>query len=113
MAAAASTPFEVVIIGGGLAGLSAAIEASASPNVHVTIVEKEARCGGNSAKATSGINGVGTQTQAKAEVVDTIPEFDADTHESGHGLCDPALVAMLTANSKAAVEFLEGHGECA
>ena len=44
----------VVVVGGGLAGLSAAIE-SVKHGARVTIVEKEERIGGNSAKATSGL----------------------------------------------------------
>ena len=43
----------VVVVGGGLAGLSATIEA-VQHGALVTIVEKEERIGGNSAKATSG-----------------------------------------------------------
>lgn len=43
----------IIVVGGGLAGLSAAIEASRHGAV-VTIIEKEKNLGGNSAKATSG-----------------------------------------------------------
>ena len=43
----------VVVVGGGVAGLSATIEA-VQHGATVTIVEKEERLGGNSAKATSG-----------------------------------------------------------
>ena len=53
---------DVVVVGGGLAGLSAAIEA-ARHGARVTIIDKERSLGGNSAKATSGINGVGTAAQ--------------------------------------------------
>ncbi|CAM9520830.1 unnamed protein product, partial [Phaeothamnion confervicola] len=50
-----STPPIVAIIGGGLAGLSAALEAVGSGNaVRVVLLDKEPRIGGNSAKATSG-----------------------------------------------------------
>ena len=45
----------VIVIGSGLAGLSAAIEAH-SRGAIVTIVEKETTMGGNSIKASSGIN---------------------------------------------------------
>lgn len=44
----------VIVVGGGLAGLSATIEAF-SGGAHVTLIEKEARLGGNSAKASSGM----------------------------------------------------------
>jgi NADPH-dependent 2,4-dienoyl-CoA reductase/sulfur reductase-like enzyme len=51
MAAALFRTPRVVVIGGGLAGLASAIEAQRH-GAHVTIVEKEASLGGNSAKAT-------------------------------------------------------------
>ena len=53
---------DVVVIGGGLAGLSAAVEAASYfsreklPSCTVTLLDKEPRIGGNSAKASSGIN---------------------------------------------------------
>ena len=43
----------VVVIGGGLAGLAAALEAQ-QRGARVTILEKTERVGGNSSKATSG-----------------------------------------------------------
>lgn len=46
-------PNHVIVIGGGLAGLSATLEA-VSHGASVTIIEKEKSLGGNSAKATSG-----------------------------------------------------------
>jgi succinate dehydrogenase/fumarate reductase flavoprotein subunit len=55
-------PCAVVVIGGGLAGLSAAVEAASYfsrenlPSCTVTLLDKEPRIGGNSAKASSGIN---------------------------------------------------------
>jgi hypothetical protein len=55
-------PCAVVVVGGGLAGLSAAVEAASYfsrgnlPSCTVTLVDKEPRIGGNSAKASSGIN---------------------------------------------------------
>jgi len=55
---------KVIVVGGGLAGLSAAhtvLERGAS----VIVLEKNAFLGGNSTKATSGINGALTKTQVK------------------------------------------------
>lgn len=43
----------VIIVGGGLAGLAASIEASRA-GAQVFLLEKGAKIGGNSAKATSG-----------------------------------------------------------
>lgn len=54
----------VIVVGGGLAGLSAAhtlLERGAS----VLLLDKCAFLGGNSTKATSGMNGSGTAAQRK------------------------------------------------
>src|SRR5690348_10457310 len=51
--------YDVAIIGSGLAGLCAAIEAERNGARSVLLIEKEPKIGGNSAKASSGINGVG------------------------------------------------------
>ncbi|KAJ3108348.1 cleavage and polyadenylation specificity factor subunit 2 [Phlyctochytrium planicorne] len=72
----------VVVVGSGLAGLSAAIEAYRC-GAHVTILEKEPRVGGNSAKATSGMNAVPTMHQAEHGIKDSIHLFEQDTVRSG------------------------------
>ena len=70
----------VIVVGGGLAGVSAAIEAH-SAGSHVIVLEKEKDLGGNSAKASSGINGVGSQTQKKRGVNDSVDLFVKDVVE--------------------------------
>jgi len=59
---------KIIVVGGGLAGLSAAhtvLERGAS----VIVLEKNAFLGGNSTKATSGINGALTKTQIKLGIM--------------------------------------------
>ena len=77
-------PAKVVVVGGGLAGFAAAIEA-ARVGAHVTLLEKEGAVGGNSAKATSGINGWGTKPQAHQGIHDEERNFERDTFRSGIG----------------------------
>lgn len=60
----------MVVVGGGLAGLAASIEASRG-GAKVTLMEKGNRIGGNSAKATSGA--VGTTAVL---VFGTVPPVD-------------------------------------
>ncbi|KAG5492531.1 hypothetical protein JKF63_01109 [Porcisia hertigi] len=101
-----SLPARVIIIGGGLAGCSAAIEA-ANCGAQVILLEKEPKLGGNSAKATSGINAWGTRAQAKQGVMDGGKFFERDTHRSGKGgNCDPCLVKTLSGKSSDAVKWL-------
>ena len=45
---------QVVIVGGGLAGMAATLEALQAGASKVVLVDKEADLGGNSAKASSG-----------------------------------------------------------
>ena len=53
---------QAIVVGGGLAGVSAA-NTVLECGGRVVLVDKSAFCGGNSTKATSGINGAETQTQ--------------------------------------------------
>ena len=96
---------DVIVVGGGLAGLSATIEA-ARHGARVTIVEKEKSVGGNSAKATSGMNGAGTAAQKNLDIEDTPELLDADTMKSGDGRSKPELVSILATNSASAVEHI-------
>ncbi|KAG5466149.1 hypothetical protein LSCM4_01291 [Leishmania orientalis] len=101
----------VVIIGSGLAGQSAAIEAVRQGAKEVVLIEKEARLGGNSAKATSGINGWGTAVQKAAGVHDSGELFEEDTFASGKGgNCQPELVRTLSKHSAEAIEWLSSFG---
>ena len=100
-------PAKVIVVGTGLAGLSAAIEA-ADAGASVVLLEKESKIGGNSAKATSGINGWGTDTQAYQGVADDERLFERDTFRSGKGgFCYPSLVRTLSSKSSPAIHWLK------
>ncbi|KAG2176436.1 hypothetical protein INT43_005676 [Umbelopsis isabellina] len=99
----------VIVIGGGLAGLSAALEAHAAGAL-VTLIEKETKLGGNSAKASSGMNGVQTASQHMLNISDTKLQFMEDTMASGGSLSDRHLVARLVEDSASAVEWIEQQG---
>jgi flavocytochrome c len=76
---------QIIVIGGGLSGASAAntvLECGAN----VLLLDKNAFCGGNSVKATSGINGAGTSTQFQAKIADNAEEFYKDIWYSAAGL---------------------------
>jgi len=99
----------VIVVGAGLAGMSAAIEA-ADAGAMVTVLERESRTGGNSAKATSGINGWGTETQARLGVADEERYFERDTFRSGRdsgGKCNDSLVRTLSTKSASAIHWLQ------
>lgn len=99
----------VIVVGGGLAGLSAAIEASRH-GARITVIEKEKSLGGNSAKATSGINAAESTAQKELGISDSVDSFVKDTLASGDGLSKPELVHILAGKSAEAMDFLRSFG---
>lgn len=95
---------QVIVVGGGLAGLSAVVEARRSADVTVTLIEKMHTIGGNSAKATDGISAV------SPDQGDTAERFREDTLASGGGLCSVPLVQKLVDESNAALKFVQSLG---
>ena len=105
-----STPLEkVIVIGGGLAGLSAA-HTVLEQGGNVLLLDKNAFLGGNSTKATSGINGALTRTQIKNGIKDSTETFLRDTIASATGGNPDApsypLAEVLVNESAPAVEWL-------
>lgn len=107
---ASSVRQKVIVVGSGLAGLSAASELVAR-NVPVIILERQAKPGGNSIKASSGINGVPTRFQPPG--LDSVQDFYGDTVSS----VSPAvmktmtearqsLISTLTSSSASAINWL-------
>ncbi len=92
-----------IVVGGGLAGMSAA-NTLLENGARVVLVDKSSFCGGNSTKATSGINGAETQAQKAKGVKDTIELFTNDTLKGGAK--KPELVKVLCGNSGADVDWL-------
>ncbi|KAJ4378030.1 hypothetical protein N0V83_000860 [Neocucurbitaria cava] len=97
-----------IVVGSGLAGLSAASQLI-SRNIPVRLLERGLKPGGNSIKASSGINGAPTVYQPVTEPPDA---FYADTTRSaGHAMTSfttqrEKLIETLTKNSASAVEWL-------
>eukprot|EP00421_Protoceratium_reticulatum_P015037 CAMPEP_0168394058 /NCGR_PEP_ID=MMETSP0228-20121227/19335_1 /TAXON_ID=133427 /ORGANISM="Protoceratium reticulatum, Strain CCCM 535 (=CCMP 1889)" /LENGTH=68 /DNA_ID=CAMNT_0008407453 /DNA_START=62 /DNA_END=265 /DNA_ORIENTATION=- len=58
-----------IVVGGGLAGMSAANTVLENGG-KVVLLDKSSFCGGNSTKATSGINGAATKTQKASGIED-------------------------------------------
>lgn len=63
--------------------------------------------GGNSTKATSGINGALTRTQTDLGIQDSVKQFYEDTLKSARDKARPDLIKVLTYKSSAAVEWLQ------
>eukprot|EP00756_Hemistasia_phaeocysticola_P022343 Hpha_TRINITY_DN15828_c0_g6::TRINITY_DN15828_c0_g6_i1::g.188178::m.188178 len=72
---------QVIVVGGGLSGLSAA-HTVLERGGRVVLLEKMSFCGGNSTKATSGMNAAPTRMQGAQGIVDTAELFFKDTANS-------------------------------
>lgn len=100
---------KIIIVGGGLAGMSAALSALEAGG-NVVLVDKEANLGGNSAKASSGINGCNTKIQKRMGISDSPELFHHDTMTAGDRENDHILVDILVRDSASAVHFLIDNG---
>ncbi|KAG5646837.1 hypothetical protein DXG03_002214 [Asterophora parasitica] len=97
---------QVIVVGGGLAGLSAA-HTLLERGANVLLLDKQGFMGGNSTKATSGINGAGTQSQQNLGIPDNAKIFFEDTKRSARDLARDDLIQVLTGRSGEAVNWLQ------
>jgi flavocytochrome c len=97
---------KVIVVGGGLSGLSAAHTIYLAGG-NVVVLDKQGFFGGNSTKATSGINGALTRTQVDEKIADSVKQFYDDTLKSARDKARPDLIKVLTYKSAAAVEWLQ------
>ncbi|KAH8160328.1 hypothetical protein CIB48_g7926 [Xylaria polymorpha] len=89
-----------------LSGLSAAHTIYLAGG-NVVVLDKQGFFGGNSTKATSGINGALTRTQVDHKIQDSVKQFYEDTLKSARDQARPDLIKVLTYKSAAAVEWLQ------
>jgi len=94
---------QVIVVGGGLAGVSACNTVIENGGKTV-LIDKSSFCGGNSTKATSGINGAATRTQKEKGIEDSTDLFTKDTLKGGAK--KPEIVKVLCENSGRDVEWL-------
>lgn len=97
---------DVVIIGAGGAGMTAAITVKQA-GLDVVILEKMPMVGGNTTKATGGMNAAETKYQAEQGIEDSVQTFIDDTMTGGYEVNDPELVKVMAESSADAVEWLE------
>ena len=100
---------DVLVIGSGGAGLTAAIEAT-NAGAKVLVIEKMPLIGGNTKYATGGLNAAETSVQKDKEIEDSIELFIKDTMKGGGEINNPELVSILANNSDETVEWLISIG---
>jgi flavocytochrome c len=99
---------QVIIIGGGLSGLSAA-HTALEHGTKVLLLDKSPFCGGNSTKASSGLNACITKAQIAKGISDSIEAFEKDTVISanlGKDYKPYPLARVLTEDSATAADWL-------
>lgn len=97
----------VVIIGSGLAGLSTGNQLVTSYKIPIVLLDKAASVGGNSIKASSGINGALTSTQKALGVQDSPEAFFQDTVDSAKHKGVESLMNKLSQESSSAIQWLQ------
>lgn len=100
-----SMEFDVVVLGAGLAGLSAALEA-ADKGAKVAVVEKMAVPFGNTIYAGGHFNATNTFVQKRDGLTDTLEEFYKDMMAVSMGRGDPDLTKMYVEQSGSVIQWL-------
>ncbi len=100
---------DVIIVGTGYAGLSAAIEAFDAGS-SVILLEKNPFVGGNSITASGGYNAVDPERQKKQGIEDSIDLHYKHTLAGGDFRADPEKVRFLAENALDGIKWLEKMG---
>lgn len=102
--------YNVVVIGAGGAGLTAAVSAKEAGAKKVVVLEKMMFAGGNTIRAGGGFNAAIKADYEKAGIKDS-PKLHAEqTLAAGDGRGDPVLVNQLTEKAPESVQWLKDHG---
>ncbi|MWN31091.1 MULTISPECIES: flavocytochrome c [unclassified Gilliamella] len=101
--------FDVVVVGSGGAGLSAAIQAH-DLGANVIIVEQMSVIGGNTNKASAGMNAAETKFQQLKGIVDNKELFYKETMTGGKNKNNPELLHYFVENAPNAINWLDDNG---
>ena len=100
---------DVVVVGGGGAGIAAALSA-AEKGVHVILIEKMGALGGATQLSAGIIPAVGTKQQKDAGIEDNNDWFARDILRPSNYSVRRDLVYTVVKNSKSLIEWLESKG---
>ncbi|MBC1521573.1 flavocytochrome c [Listeria aquatica] len=101
--------YDIVIVGAGGAGMTAALEAK-EKGMNPVIFEKMPVAGGNTSKASSGMNASETKFQKEQGIKDSNDLFYEETLAGGHGTNDKAMLRYFVDHSASAIDWLDSKG---
>ncbi|WP_283583362.1 flavocytochrome c [Limosilactobacillus difficilis] len=101
--------YDVLVIGAGGAGMTAALQAE-ELGAQVAVLEKEDQVGGNTSRASSGMNAAETMVQLDHGVIDSMANFYWETMKGGGRLNDPQLLNFFVHHANLAIDWLTQHG---
>lgn len=101
--------YDVIIIGAGGAGMTAAIEAK-DAGMKPVILEKMPVAGGNTSKASAGLNASETSVEKAQGIEDSNDKFYEETLKGGGGTNDKELLRYFVDHSAGAVDWLAQNG---
>jgi len=107
--AAQGTETDLLIIGAGLAGLSAAVTAG-ELGVSAVLADKRYRVGGTGLGAGGSFSAAGSRMQRAKNIEDSPELHFADARRIGKEKNDPEILRLYTANAGAVLDWLENLG---
>lgn len=101
---------DVVVLGGGAGGLTAATSAAEAGAGRVLLFEKNPRLGGDTLISGGYFSAVLPERQSRYGIDDSIARFEAQILETGQHANDPAVVHRLASEAGNGLLWLEAHG---
>ena len=101
---------DIVVIGAGGAGMTAAIQAAQDGATNVVIIEKTGMAGGNTTRSTGGLNASETTFQDRDGIEDSNQLFIDDTMAGGKNINDLSRVTYMAENSAEALYWVNDLG---
>ncbi|WP_442600501.1 flavocytochrome c [Paenibacillus sp. KN14-4R] len=101
--------YDVIIVGAGGAGMTAALEAK-EKGMNPVVFEKMPVAGGNTLKSSSGMNASETKFQKEQGIQDSNDLFYEESLKGGHGTNDKNMLRFFVDNSASAINWLDSKG---